>query len=131
MLSTSRMHPVLPAASLQRARAWYAEKLRLEPVMDLEGGLIYQTAGGMFLVYETPSASTARNTAAGWVVDDLDATMAELRGRGVAFEDYDIVDGPTTVDGVATSTSGRAAWFKDSEGNILSLTELPPGFALA
>ena len=57
--------------------------------------------------------------------------MAELRSRGVVFEDYDIEDGPKTVDGVAgDETGGMAAWFTDSEGNILNLVQLPPGFPL-
>ena len=58
--------------------------------------------------------------------------MRELRAKGVTFEDYAIGDqGPTTENGVArVPNGGAAAWFKDSEGNILALTELPPGMEL-
>lgn len=60
---------------------------------------------------------------AAWVVEDLEAEVAELRGRGVAFEEY---DGPglRTVDGIATTPAGKGAWFKDSEGNVLTITQL-------
>ena len=65
------------------------------------------------------------------VVTDLRETMTELRSRGVVFEDYDIEDGPKTVDGVAADEAGgAAAWFTDSEGNIVNLVQLPPGFPL-
>ncbi len=80
---------------------------------------------------ETANAGTAKSTTAGWMVDDIDAVMADLRGRGVRFEDYDIENGPKTVDGVAgDASSGRTAWFTDSEGNVVSLTQPPTGFQL-
>ncbi|HKF84529.1 MAG TPA: VOC family protein [Candidatus Limnocylindrales bacterium] len=123
---------VLAASDLQRARAWYAEKLGLDPVMSIDNGTdVYMIGGTQVLIYETPSAGTARNTAMGVVVADLRGVMAELRSRGVVFEEYDLEDGPTTVDGVAgDEATGMAAWFTDSEGNIVNLVQLPPGFAL-
>ena len=124
---------VLAAHDLARARTWYAEKLGLQPVMSLPetGTDIYAVNGAQFTIYQTPSAGTARNTALGIVVSDLRGVMAELRSRGVVFEDYDMEDGPTTVDGVAgDETGGAAAWFTDSEGNIINLVQLPPGFPL-
>jgi catechol 2,3-dioxygenase-like lactoylglutathione lyase family enzyme len=124
---------VLAASDLARARAWYADKLGLQPVMSLEdmGTDIYVIHGTQVTIYETPSAGTARSTALGLVVNDLRGTMAELRSRGVVFEEYDIQDGPKTVDGIAADeTGGAAAWFTDSEGNIINLVQLPPGFPL-
>jgi catechol 2,3-dioxygenase-like lactoylglutathione lyase family enzyme len=124
---------VLAASDLARARAWYADKLGLQPVMSLEdmGTDIYVIHGTQVTIYETPSAGTARSTALGLVVNDLRGTMAELRSRGVVFEEYDIQDGPKTVDGVSgDEASGMAAWFTDSEGNIVNLVQLPPGFPL-
>jgi hypothetical protein len=58
-----------------------------------------------------------------WRVDDLEAEVTELRERGVRFENY---DGPDlqTVDGIAATPVGRAAWFKDSEGNVLTISQL-------
>ena len=124
---------VLAAHDIARARAWYAEKLGLEPAISLDemGTDIYVINGAQVTIYQTPSAGTARSTALALVVADLKGTMTELRSRGVVFEDYDIEDGPKTVDGVAADEAGgAAAWFTDSEGNIVNLVQLPPGFPL-
>jgi catechol 2,3-dioxygenase-like lactoylglutathione lyase family enzyme len=122
MLANLKLHPVLAAVDIERARRWYAEKLDLHPIKDNQGELIYEVAGERFLMYETPSAGTAKNTVAGWDVDDLDAVMADLRQRGVVFEEYDYPEFKT-VNGVVNFGDSRGAWFKDSEGNIFSLNE--------
>jgi hypothetical protein len=88
-------------------------------------GLWYQTGGGWFYLCPTPSTGTALNTAAGWTVTDLEAVVEELRGRGVTFEDYDFGE-MKTENGVLSVPGGyKAAWFKDSEGNTLELSETP------
>lgn len=129
MLKTARVATRLPATDLERARAFYAEKLGLEPSEERPGGLLYRGAGGEFALFESTGASSGDHTQMGWEVDDLDATVAELRARGVEFEEYDF-PGLTTVDGIAEvagnypSKGGvgeRAAWFRDSEGNMLGL----------
>ncbi len=132
MLGQFPIHVDLPAADLARARTWYEDKLALTPSMESFAGLLYLSGGVLFRIYLTASAGTARNTAATWLVDDLSVVMAELRSRGIAFEDYSLGDdGPTTVDGVASSPGGGStAWFRDSEGNILAISQLPRGFAL-
>jgi len=124
---------VLAASDLARARAWYAEKLGLQPAVSLPDNNtdIYVINGAQVTIYETPSAGTARNTSLGLVVADLRAVMDELRSRGVVFEDYDIENGPKTVDGISgDAEGGMAAWFTDSEGNIVNIVQLPPGFPL-
>jgi catechol 2,3-dioxygenase-like lactoylglutathione lyase family enzyme len=120
----SAIGPMLAASDLLRARAWYEEKLGFVPVEEYEGILlVYQSGAGRFSVYETSFAGTAKNTVAVWRVPDLRAEMAELRGRGVVFEDFDFGD-LRTVDGVLTDPEGDLnAWFTDSEGNILGLAE--------
>ena len=131
MLANKPVYPILAASDLERARAWYSEKLGLEPVMEMDGTLLYRPGGALLAIYESPNAGTARNTTAGWLVEDLRATMAELRERGVRFEDYDIEGGPKTVDGVSEDGSGGGtAWFTDSEGNVLMIAQAPPGFRL-
>ena len=123
----------LPAHDIERAKRWYEEKLGLTPAMDLGvAGQLYRTGGGLWLIYQTPSAGTARHTLGGWTVPDIDEAMRELRANGVVFEDYAMgEEGPTTENGVARDPNGgAAAWFKDSEDNILSLTQVPPGMAL-
>jgi predicted enzyme related to lactoylglutathione lyase len=123
----------LPAHDINRAKRWYEEKLELTPMLDLgDGGLLYNTGGSQWLIYQTQAAGTGKQTVGGFVVPDIDETMRDLRARGVTFEDYAMGDqGPTTENGVARDPNGgAAAWFTDSEGNILALTQLPPGMEL-
>lgn len=119
----------LPAQDLARARAWYADKLGLEPVEERPGGLRYRVGSSLFTVFASAGASSGSHTQMALSVDDLDAAVAELRSRGVVFEDYDL-PGMTTVDGIAEvegnypSEGGvgeRAAWFRDSEGNLIGI----------
>ena len=129
MLSTGRTATRLPAQDLQRARRFYAEKLGLEPVDERPGGLLYRCAGGEFALFESTGRASGEHTQIGWEVDDIEATVAELRRRGVVFEDVD-VPGLRTVDGIAEvagnypskgAVGERAAWFRDSEGNLLGI----------
>jgi hypothetical protein len=124
MLHGRRPLPTIPASDLGRARAWYADKLDLTPDQEEPEALLYQTGGDrLFLLFSSPGAGTAQHQLAAWVVEDLAAEVAELRGRSVVFEDYDL-PGLRTVDGVATTPVGMAAWFKDSEGNMLTMIQL-------
>ncbi|MGE5235402.1 MAG: VOC family protein, partial [Acidobacteriota bacterium] len=109
---------------LARARSWYAEKLGLEPLHVLEDELVYKQGATSFTMFETPSAGTARNTVAVWRVADLRSEVAALRARGVHFIEAEI-GGVRTVDGIYADPDGDelAAWFGDSEGNILGLAE--------
>ena len=125
MLQDGQVFASIPAADIERARAWYEEKLGLRPSQHMPDGSIYQCGGGTaFLLYQTQFAGTGKHTIAGWNVDDLDKEMAELRARGVTFEDYDMPE-LKTVDGVAEYEGMRSAWFKDSEDNILNVGEMP------
>jgi len=116
---------MLAAADLARARAWYADKLGLEPLHYLPNEeMVFRQGATHFSVYQTESAGTAKNTVAVWRVDDLRTEVAALRSRGVAFGDYEIGDA-RTVDGIYTDPDdgSLAAWFTDSEGNTLGLVE--------
>jgi catechol 2,3-dioxygenase-like lactoylglutathione lyase family enzyme len=127
MLGTTPLKPVLPASDLERAKRWYSDKLGLEPVEeDAYGGAHYETGGGTFLVYTSEFAGTNKATAAGFRVENFDAAIAELQANGVVFEDVDFGEMGASVDGVITTPDGKgkAAWFKDSEGNILSLSNI-------
>jgi len=117
------LFPTLPAADMARARAWYHDKLGLDPVEEMsDGTLWYEMGGSRFIVYPSRFAGSNQATAAGIMSDDFDATMANLKDRGVVFEEYDFGDDFRTVGGVLTMPDGmRAAWFKDSEGNILGM----------
>jgi len=127
MLKDQQVTAVLPAADLARARDFYRDKLGLEPENpDAADNLRYKCGSATgFLLYQTSNAGSAKNTQMGWVVNDLTGTVAELRGKGIAFEEYDF-PGLKTEGGIAVDPDGsRAAWFLDTEGNILSLLQEP------
>jgi catechol 2,3-dioxygenase-like lactoylglutathione lyase family enzyme len=131
MLANARLANRLPAQDLDRARAFYAEKLGLEPVEERPGGLRYVCASGEFALFQSAGRASGEHTQMGWEVDDIDATVRELRSRGVVFEEYDL-PGLKTVDGIAhiegnypsKGIGERAAWFRDSEGNMLGIGEI-------
>ena len=128
MLANAKVAGRLPAQDLERARRFYSEKLGLEPVEERPGGLRYVFEAGEFALFQSAGAAAGNHTQMGWEVDDIDATVSELRARGVMFEEYDL-PGLTTVDGIADiegnypskGTGERAAWFRDSEGNMLGI----------
>ena len=127
-LSKGKVATRLPAQDLERARAFYAEKLGLEPVEERPGGLRYVCGGSEFALFASTGAAAGDHTQMGWEVEDLEATVADLRSRGVVFEEYDL-PGLVTVDGIAEiegnySSKGegeRGAWFRDSEGNLIGI----------
>ena len=125
MLKDSTVTANIPAADLGRAREFYADKLGLTPTDENPGGLVYTTGGGTsFFLYETQYAGQAGHTIAQWHVDDVAAEAAELTSRGVRFERYDDMPGVTWEGDVASLEGmGHAAWFKDSEGNILCIDD--------
>ena len=129
MLDRGNVAARLPARDLARARVFYSEKLGLEPVEERPGGLRYQCGSGSFALFQSAGAASGTHTQMGWEVDDLEATVAALRARGVVFEEYDLpglrtVGGVADIEGNYPSRSGvgeRAAWFRDSEGNLLGI----------
>jgi catechol 2,3-dioxygenase-like lactoylglutathione lyase family enzyme len=129
MLEHSRVAARLPAQDLERARAFYYEKLGLEPSEERPGGLLYRCGGCEFALFESDGSPSGSHTQMAWQVDDIAETVAQLRSRGVLFEEYDLIELSTTegiaqVAGNYPSKGGvgeRAAWFKDSEGNLLAI----------
>jgi catechol 2,3-dioxygenase-like lactoylglutathione lyase family enzyme len=128
MLENAKVATRLPAQDLDRARAFYSEKLGLDPVEERPGGLRYECAEGEFALFQSTGEPSGAHTQIAIEVEDLDAVVAELRSRGVVFEEYDF-PGFTTVNGIAEiegnypskGTADRAAWFRDSEGNVLGI----------
>jgi predicted enzyme related to lactoylglutathione lyase len=119
------MFTILPTSDRDRARAFYGEKLGLTPDVQPNGDLEYETGGTRFYVTRSVGKSSGELTQASWVVQDIDATVTQLRSRGVRFEEYDLPEiGMKTVDGITpVSGLGRAAYFKDSEGNLLGMIQ--------
>lgn len=126
MLDKYPLEASLPASDINRAKAFYRDKLGLKPTEETgDGGAFYDTGGTRFLLYPSGFAGTNQATAAGWQVDDIEAVVAGLKADGVEFQDYDF-DELKTVDGIATLDDGlKGAWFIDSEGNILSVFQVP------
>lgn len=120
-LRQARLIATIPVGDLDRARAFYEETLGFAHIATSEAGALLQAGGGRILLYHSAAPAPA-HTLAGFEVDSLEPIMASLKARGVRFEDYD-VPGLRTVDQVAWIGPERAAWFRDSEGNVLSLSE--------
>ena len=122
MLSEFPVHTTLPAKDIARARAFYEQKLGFKPIEEAAGGAMYESGGVPFLVFPSGGVASGSHTQIGWNVSDVEAEVRALKSRGVVFEEYDY---PTlkTVGGVATTPDGKAAWFKDSEGNLLVIVQ--------
>ncbi|MFF8477748.1 VOC family protein [Streptomyces sp. NPDC015414] len=130
LLSGARVATRLPAADLDRARRFYAEKLGLRPVDERPGGLLYRCGGTDFVLFRSTGSSPGTFTQMGFETDrDLGSVVAELRRRGVVFEEVDAPgyrtrDGVAEIDGNYPSKGARGergAWFRDSEGNLLGI----------
>lgn len=120
MLSSASIYPTIPASDLDRAEAFYREKLGLDPAVRLPGAYFYEIGPARFLLFTSSGKASGEHTQMGFRVTDIDAEVARLKERGVVFEEY-----PNTVDGIATNGPVRSAWFKDSEDNLLGLAQLP------
>ena len=120
------IYAVLPCSDYERAKTWYLDKLGMKPSQEEMGNGWYQCAGGTwFILSTTPNAGTAQNTAAGFTVRGIEEVMAGLRERGVEFLEYDMGDMGKTQDGLMSFGEYKVAWFKDSEGNIIEISQTP------
>jgi catechol 2,3-dioxygenase-like lactoylglutathione lyase family enzyme len=114
----------IPAKDLEGTRRFYEEVLGAHVVNEDPGGILYKAGDSYFSLYPTQFAGTAQHTLGAFVVRDIEAAVAGLRDEGVTFEEYDR-PGVKTVNGIAELGGVRGAWFKDPEGNILSVVEYP------
>src|SRR5207237_9282615 len=96
--------------------------VRLEPLEEFGGGRIYRCGGLAVFMHQTPNAGTSKASQAFWQVDDVEAEVAELKTRGVVFEEYDM-PGIKMKTSIATGGGAKTAWFKDSEGNIMAVSQ--------
>jgi len=129
MLNDSKVMANITAADLQRARDFYADKLGLTPTKEFFGEvLVYETAGGTeFQIYRTDYAGQAGHTIAQFHVDDLDTEVHDLKAKGVTFEVYDLPGTKWEGEIASMEGMGRAAWFKDSEGNTMCIDQMTAG----
>ncbi|VTU40833.1 putative enzyme related to lactoylglutathione lyase [Variovorax sp. PBS-H4] len=122
MLQKSPMYAYIPAKDVDRARQFYEQKLGFEPKMEIAGGVVYDCAGGTScFLYPTPNAGTSRASQAFWQVADIESEVAELKRRGVVLEDYGMPG--QDANGIVNQGGAKAAWFKDTEGNIMAVIQ--------
>ena len=123
MLQASPMYAYIPAKDIARARRFYEQKLGFRPSKEVEGGVVYEFGDSTAcFLYPTPNAGTSQASQAFWQVSDIEREVSDLKERGVEFEDYD-VPGDKSPSGIVTAGGARAAWFKDSEGNIMAIIQ--------
>ena len=123
MLRRFPVYAYIPVKDVARARTFYEQKLGFRPKEEVGGGVVYEFGErtGCFL-YPTPNAGTSKASQAFWQVDNVEAEVAELKRRGVVFEEYNM-PGITTKNSIATGGGAKTAWFKDTEGNILAISQ--------
>lgn len=123
MLSNKAVTPTIPVVDLKRARSFYENKLGLKVSREDDSmGLMLECGKGTSVYLYKRGATKADHTVASFEVDDIEAEVKELKKKGVGFEEYDMPDmGIKTVNGIAAMDGEKAAWFKDTEGNILAL----------
>ncbi|HKR99174.1 MAG TPA: VOC family protein [Candidatus Dormibacteraeota bacterium] len=125
MLSESLVHATLPCQDRDRARAFYADKLGLTPSAEEPAALTYEMPGGTrFILFTSSGKPSGEHTQVGFRVKDIESEVRQLKDNGVQFEEYDF-PGFDKSTGVATTGAIRSAWFKDTEGNVLGLVQLP------
>jgi len=124
MLGNASIAPTLPVNDLQRAVKFYKNTLGLkETNYSTDRGAMFEAGDGSYLfLYSRPNTSS-EHTLAGFKVDDLEAVVKSLRSKGVEFEEYDQEDLKTDDLGISTRGNMKSAWFKDTEGNILSVAQ--------
>jgi len=122
MLRDAPIRAYIPVSDVSRARKFYEDIVGLKPGEEYAGGVIYECGGTEVFMYPTPNAGTSKASQAYWEVDDVEAEVANLKARGVKFEEYDM-PGMTMKNSIATAGGAKTAWFKDTEGNILAVSQ--------
>src|SRR5207302_9385769 len=123
-LRSANAKAALPVKDLARAKAFYEEKLGLTPSREVEGALFYEGSGDSgFLLFPTSGRPSGQHTQMAWFVKDIAATVADLRSRGVRFEEYDF-PGLKTIDGIADLGYEKSAWLRDREGHLPALGQV-------
>ena len=128
MLAESPFYANILVSDISRARAFYEGILGAVALRIAESEVVYRSGGTQFAVSRVGDAGPTVHTVGSFIVTDIDSTAADLRGRGVKFEEYDL-PGLRTVNGIATfagdgvALPDRVAWFRDPDGNLLSIVQ--------
>lgn len=123
MLKSAPIRAYIPVSDMARARKFYENTVGLEPKRAHEYAVVYVCGGAEVFMYLTPNAGTSKASQAFWQVDDVEAEVTELKSRGVKFEEYDM-PGIAMKNSIATGGGAKTAWFKDTEDNIMAITQV-------
>jgi catechol-2,3-dioxygenase len=123
MWETAQAEATLPAQDLDRAKDFYSEKLGLTPISEDRVGVHYVVGGTRFRLFRSGGTASGSHTQLALIVSDIAGQVRALQARGVRFEEYDYPN-LKTVEGVADMGYAKAAWFKDSEGNLLGIAQM-------
>lgn len=121
MLEKAEIEAKIPVRDVEAARRFYEQTLGFPVVHETPSGISYSSGRGKFATYPTESAGKAEHTLLAFLVDDIEATVDELTTKGVAFEQYDMEGLKTDARGIADFGTEKGAWFKDLDGNILTV----------
>ena len=123
MLGKADATPMIAVKDIDRAKKFYSETLGLDPVEEMGGEVFMLKSGSTkFSVYRSEFAGTNKATALTFDVDDIDSEVRDLKDKGISFEHYDL-EGLTADGDIYRGEGMKTAWFKDPDGNILSLLE--------
>jgi len=117
----------LPAQNVARARAFYADKLFLKPYKEHADHLYFEVGRTTFIIFPSTGAPSGTHDQLGFIVEDVESTVARLQSKGVTFEVFPGPPGATMKNGIMDRGSMKAAWFKDTEGNLISIAEFSQG----
>ena len=120
-LLNAPVHSTIAVSDIDKAREFYEQTLGFTPTSVNPGGVFYPAGKETrFLVYPSGEAGSNKSTYMGFEVDDIEAEVADLKGRGIALLHY---EGYTDESGIATTGPVRSAWFQDPDGNILGVVQ--------
>jgi predicted enzyme related to lactoylglutathione lyase len=121
MLKDHPVYATIPATDVEQLTAFYADTLGFEPIKETRAGVFFGAANGtLFAVTRQSGGASGTHTQMGFRVEDIEQEVADLRRRGIEFEEY---AAPQTVGGIAEVPVGKAAWFKDPQGNLIGMVE--------
>ncbi len=122
MLAQAQLQTIVLTSHVEKARDFYCNVLGLPLANESDGALVFSVGGGDLRVSPVPDTQPTEHTVAGFAVTDVDDTVARLLARGVEFERFEGF--PHNDNGTLTTPDGsRVAWFRDPDGNLLSVVE--------
>lgn len=123
MLGNYKVINTIAVNDIENAVDFYGSVLGLKRVEQTQVGHVFESnGGGLIGLHQSPTAGSGQGTCAWWIVDDVEAMVGALKGRGITFEkNYDLPRTKRKGDIYLLSDTQKAAWFKDPDGNILGI----------